>query len=230
MAIQTINVGNLVNDGLGDDLRTAFQKVNNNFNVLTTELTVTGQNIGTAGVGIFKQKTDENLQLKKLAAGDSTVVIIDDTATDTVKITAPLQNAFTSIIAGSEGAVSATTPTSSVSLVAGDNIRITKAGQNITISADLLSGELLGNLQLNSYNIIGTGDIDINGTITANNFVGTVNNIDVRPINSAVFDFDFGKIVQGTYANVVEFLFTVGDYDLGTITSPSEINLDLGTI
>ena len=28
MAIQTINIGNVVNDGLGDDLRTAFQKVN----------------------------------------------------------------------------------------------------------------------------------------------------------------------------------------------------------
>ena len=29
--IQTINIGNLVNDGTGDDLRTAFEKVNSNF-------------------------------------------------------------------------------------------------------------------------------------------------------------------------------------------------------
>ena len=28
MAIQTINIGNQVNDGLGDDLRSAFQEVN----------------------------------------------------------------------------------------------------------------------------------------------------------------------------------------------------------
>jgi hypothetical protein len=75
MAIETIHVGNLVNDGLGDDLRTAFQKVNNNFNYLTGELTVTGQNIGSAGIGIFKQKVNENLQLKKIAAGDATVEI-----------------------------------------------------------------------------------------------------------------------------------------------------------
>ena len=29
MTIQTINIGNVVNDGLGDDLRTAFEKVVN---------------------------------------------------------------------------------------------------------------------------------------------------------------------------------------------------------
>jgi hypothetical protein len=230
MAIETINVGNLANDGLGDDLRTAFQKVNNNFNYLTTELSVSGQNIGSGGVGIFKQKVDENLQLKKIAAGDATVVIVDDPATDTVKITAPLQNAFTSIIAGNDGAVSATGPTGSVSLVAGDNITITKAGQNITITADLLSGQLLGDLDLNSYEINGIGDIDINGTITANNFVGNVHGIDIRPINTAVFDYDFGTIVQGTYSSITEFLFVFGDYDFGTITSPNSISLDLGTI
>jgi hypothetical protein len=230
MAIQTINVGNLVNDGLGDDLRTAFQKVNNNFNVLTAELTVTGQNIGTAGVGIFKQKTNENLQLKKIAAGDSTVVIVDDTNTDTVKITAPLQNAFTSIIAGSSGPVDASSPTSSVALVAGDNVRITKAGQNITISADLLSGELLGNLDLNSYDIIGTGNIDISGTITADNFLGDVRGINIVPISAAVFDYDFGNIILGSYSSITEFLFAFGDYDFGSITLPNPIDLDLGTI
>ena len=31
MAIQTINIGTIANDGTGDDLREAFVKVNNNF-------------------------------------------------------------------------------------------------------------------------------------------------------------------------------------------------------
>ena len=35
MTIQTINIGNVVNDGLGDNLRSAFQKVNDNFAELT---------------------------------------------------------------------------------------------------------------------------------------------------------------------------------------------------
>ena len=30
MSIETINIGNIANDGTGDDLRSAFIKVNNN--------------------------------------------------------------------------------------------------------------------------------------------------------------------------------------------------------
>ena len=36
MAIQTINIGTIANDGTGDDLREAFVKVNNNFTELDT--------------------------------------------------------------------------------------------------------------------------------------------------------------------------------------------------
>jgi len=48
MTMQTINIGTLANDGAGDPLRTAFQKVNNNFSelysaaVLTSTATTTG--------------------------------------------------------------------------------------------------------------------------------------------------------------------------------------------
>lgn len=70
MTIQTINIGNVVNDGLGDDLRTAFQKVNANFSTLNSELAITGINLGTTGVGLFKQKTGANLEFKRLKESD----------------------------------------------------------------------------------------------------------------------------------------------------------------
>lgn len=69
MAQQTINIGNVVNDGLGDDLRTAFQKVNANFNDLYTSLTPTARNIGISGAGIFAQKVGNELQFKNIVAG-----------------------------------------------------------------------------------------------------------------------------------------------------------------
>ena len=34
MTIQNINIGNIANDGTGDDLREAFRKVNENFDEL----------------------------------------------------------------------------------------------------------------------------------------------------------------------------------------------------
>lgn len=83
MTIQTINIGNVVNDGLGDDLRSAFQKVNANFSELSSGLTVTASNLGSTGVGVFKSKVGADLQFKKLVSG--TKIFIDE-LTDTLVI------------------------------------------------------------------------------------------------------------------------------------------------
>lgn len=69
MSVQTINIGNRVNDGLGDDLRTAFEKVNSNFVELEQSLTITASNVGTTGAKVFKQKTGSNLEFKNLIDG-----------------------------------------------------------------------------------------------------------------------------------------------------------------
>ena len=69
MAIQTINIGNRVNDGLGDDLRTAFEKVNANFTELGAQLSVTGRNLGEAGAGVYKDNDGGVLQFRNLASG-----------------------------------------------------------------------------------------------------------------------------------------------------------------
>lgn len=71
MAIQTINVGNVKNDGSGDDLRTAFVKVNANFTELNNQngQNNTASNIGS-GVGIYKEKVGVDLRLRSLLAGD----------------------------------------------------------------------------------------------------------------------------------------------------------------
>jgi len=48
--------------------------------------TNTASNVGTAGVGIFKQKTSVNLELKKINAGSTKVTITDDTGDNEVDI------------------------------------------------------------------------------------------------------------------------------------------------
>lgn len=73
MAIQEIIIGNYANDGTGDDLRTAFQKVNANFASLTTSINIaTASNVGT-GVGVFKAKTVADLEFKSLTSTDGSI-------------------------------------------------------------------------------------------------------------------------------------------------------------
>jgi hypothetical protein len=88
MTIQTINIGNVVNDGLGDDLRTAFEKVNANFTDLSAQLTITATNVGAVGVGVFKEKIGADLRFKKLVSGTK-MLLSENTDTVTVNNTAP---------------------------------------------------------------------------------------------------------------------------------------------
>lgn len=147
MAIQPINIGNVVNDGLGDDLRTAFQKVNANFTDLSTSLTITASNLGTAGEGVFKQKTGTDLEFRRLLAGTKITL---DSFTDSIRINSSQPDAFTSITTNSgvivadndsipptlditiQGASSYTAP---ISGQTGRNIRVTKTSDQV-ISID----------------------------------------------------------------------------------------------
>ena len=137
MAIQTINIGNIVNDGLGDDLRTAFQKVNANFLELSTTSTTTASNIGDAGIGIFKQKSGADLQFKKLVAGVKTQITESN---DSIVITADVNDAFTRIVTN-EGIVLASNNTA-ITLQGGTNISV-KANNNV-----ITVGEIVNSVQL----------------------------------------------------------------------------------
>lgn len=94
MTIQTINIGNRVNDGLGDDLRTAFQKVNSNFSNLNASLTVTASNLGSSEYQIFAQKTGSNLEFRSLIPGDKITL---DRLAESIRINSTQPDAFTSI-------------------------------------------------------------------------------------------------------------------------------------
>lgn len=74
-AIQSINIGGFANDGTGDDLRTAFVKVNDNFARLGSVSGLTnGENLG-AGVGVFAQRNSANpvLEFRTLTSVDNSI-------------------------------------------------------------------------------------------------------------------------------------------------------------
>ena len=85
MTIQPILIGNYANDGTGDDLRTAFNKVNANFATLSTSVAISdGTSLG-AGAQIFKDKSGSNLEFRSLTSTDSTVSLTTNTTTIDLK-------------------------------------------------------------------------------------------------------------------------------------------------
>ena len=59
MAIQSINIGSIANDGTGDDLREAFNKVNANFTDLDSKLSVAeGSDAENLGLDTLVEKLD----------------------------------------------------------------------------------------------------------------------------------------------------------------------------
>ncbi len=92
MTIQPILIGNYANDGTGDDLRTAFEKVNANFLALSgTVNIINGTNVG-GGAEIFKDKDLVNLRFKTLTSTDNSVTITHDDETVNLKSTARISS------------------------------------------------------------------------------------------------------------------------------------------
>ena len=167
--IQTINIGNQVNDGLGDDLRTAFQKVNANFSDLDTQLTITGANIGGVGTGIFKQKTGSTLEFKSLVSGSKIAI---DEFTDTIRIRSTAPDAFTQIDTNAGTVTASTYP--ALTLQGGPDIVVTAFGSAITLNnvipvTSILTtfdfGYVSGELDYTTQLALAASNIDF-GTIT----------------------------------------------------------------
>lgn len=218
MAIQTINVGLLANDGTGDDLREAFIKINQNFDELDlrTEST-TATNVGDTTYTIFKQQTGNDLFFRGIAVdplypGTMALRISDDgntlyarSATASIRFTDG-----TNTIASSVEQVVTFTGTEAVRVTANNSTRtLTFDGQIARETAPTLNA-----------------DLDANNNDIIN--IGNINSIPVTSLEQ-LFNFDLGDM-NATKTSLIEWLISDYDFDLGTIDSPASVEIDLGTI
>jgi hypothetical protein len=134
MPIQEINLGNVVNDGLGDNLRTAFEKVNANFAELIDVLNINAANAQEVGYGIFKEKSGSTLIFKNLTAGTK----IDlTTAPDgnSVAINCTQEDAFRRI--ETDGGSINADDYEFITIQGGTNVNVTANNQYITVDTNL---------------------------------------------------------------------------------------------
>ena len=193
MAQQTINLGTSANDGLGDNLRSAMDKVNDNFDELYGANSV-NSNIALSGQTISSYNTNGDIILAP--DGTGTIRTAQDTIPDQndIRFIGNANIRHRGIYVGSAGLISngplglpnfanstardstISTPVDGQLVLTGSNVQVYYSDSWSTISGavggmnnvvDDTSPQLGGNLDLNSKNIDGTGSINITGGVTA---------------------------------------------------------------
>jgi hypothetical protein len=203
MSLQTINLGTLANDGTGDDLRTAFEKVINNFNYLQEQLSfeVQGENVGT-GIGVYHNKFDNLLEFNSFVSGNN------------IRLTLSENNIIVAVNMDSDLVM--------------NRQRILDSG-NIELNQEsALIGNVVGNLT-GSVTPLPGNPIGY-GNIVGNGGPALVDGISVVDIARPIQNFDFGFITNNNFDNSVDYMLFVAGMDLGTITAPAPFTIDFGTI
>jgi hypothetical protein len=180
MTIQTINLGNYANDGTGDDLRTAFEKVNANFALLDAEAAINaGANLGS-GTGIFAAKSSATLQFKSLTSDDDSVTITHDDNTVNLRSTPSISVDTSPALGGNLNLNS--------HYVYGGDIQTTVYGFDIPSMFglyNLLVSTNQVNIDLGTFGSPSAGTIDLNGS-------GNLNFLDSAGNQT---ELDFGTFV-----------------------------------
>jgi len=207
MALQTINLGTYANDGTGDDLRTAFQKVN--ANLIELYSTVSGCNVGsvppTSGVNegeLWWSTVDGKLYIYY---GSSWIEASPAGLSVTYDISATATTGGSNLdLSGSNGLLS------SVKFASGTNITVTRTSSNtITLSSTSYTG-------------------DVTGTVSSlsNHTLSSLSNVSpTAPTQGQVLIYDSGLWRPGNVSGGGG----PGDLDFGSFVTPSSTNLDLGS-
>ena len=227
MAIQSVNIGTIANDGTGDDLREAFVKVNANFSELDSRSPekTTGANLGSAGEGIFAQLYGAELQFKKIVAG-SAVTLTSDGNAITINSTAtglPQLQVF-----ADNNNVTLDNANTTLTLAGGNLTTTNLNGSTITISSETslltdLTPRLGANLDGNQKEITNTSDIKSN-----------VHGLDIREMDGVqpFLLMDLGEMAPSNLTSVLEHLAfnQVIDYGVNGLGDNTVPTADFGSI
>lgn len=222
MAIELVYLGETPNDGTGDDLLTAFQKVNANFTQLAALVTesTTASNVGT-GVSIFKNIENYDLKFKTINSGNN--ISITET-TDEILIQAI--NLFKEINLSADLGSRILSNTEILNIKGGNNVSTEIQGNDLIVSANMTelsqddSPELASSLNANSNSIVNVR------LLTADNIESLIHGIDIREFAKYTIDFDLGPISKMN--NIFDVLVTQTDIDFGTFDEPNTIEIDAG--
>jgi len=221
MAQQTINIGSAANDGTGDPLRTAFDKVNDNFTELYGVTAAgTGNNVAISGNSIISENSNGNIILDPNGTGDIVIaagaelVITDRTdhaipyteeTTGALNFTSKLTyDAGTGIFTAEDITINAATISSANS---NQNITLDPAGTGVVA----VTGSLTVSSTLSAAGITDTG-LSSFANVTVDSLNLNLNKISTNTSNA---DIELDPNGTGTVNFIVPTQSTVGSAGAG---------------
>jgi hypothetical protein len=196
MSIQYINIGSNANDGTGDDLRTAFLKVNDNFQLLATigGETNIGANLGGGGGQVYAGKTNETLNFRTIAGDVNSGITVNQSGNViTIASNFSVPASITTLISeDNSGQFTTTSPGATFRFNGTGGVTTSLNANILTIDGQFALVQdtlplLGGNLDLNGSNITGLGNISIVGNITSDNLtVGRIVTPGVFPATATI--------------------------------------------
>ncbi len=215
MALQTINLGTYANDGTGDDLRTAFQKVNANLVELYS--TVYGANVGA----VPPASGVEEGELWWSTVEGRLYIYYGTSWVEATTFTPVNYDISAETTTGGANLILSGTDLSSdaVKFASGTNITVTRTdASTITLSSTSYTGNVTGNLT-------GNADTVTNGVYTTSsiNALADVDTTTSAPATGQALVWDGINWVPGSVAA------GGGTLDFGTFTAPAGLTLDMGT-
>jgi hypothetical protein len=252
MAIQTINLGSYANDGTGDDLRTAFQKVN--ANLIELYSTVYGANVGT----VPPTSGVEEGELWWSTVEGKLYIYYGTAWIESTPVPEPVLYDISATVATGGANIhlnGSNNDSDDVKIASGTNITVTRTDANtITLSSTSYTGDVTGNLTGNvtgdvTGNLTGNAGSVTNGVYTSSsiNALADVNTVSTTPTlgqalvwngtnwipgsvsSEAVSNnFNFGTFNK-VFTDPVSYLLDAVGVNLGTFTVPAAYTIDLGT-
>jgi hypothetical protein len=248
MAIQTIYLGTYANDGTGDDLRVAFEKVNSNFTEIDS-LSVNGAiNLGS-GTPIFVGKqaslgVGDNLSFRSLVAGQNISLSSDGNS-----VTISADTTITAVEDDLQPTLGGNLQLNDFAVVNSDNlgnlrdvringIKIDQVSTSIVKITNYYVGQSLtieGTVSdISNHNLSALGNVSAAIPSPGNTLVWTGSEwapglgTSGGGIGNAYLDWDFIGL-DGIARNPIQYLLSQSNIDMGSFASPNAITVDLGT-
>jgi len=220
MAVQTINVGALANDGTGDDLREAFIKANANFEDLDIRLSnatdIVGASVGE-GQAVFKEQVGTTLNFRKLSVDplfpETMAIRVSDDGNTLYFSSTQAYYRFT------DGTYTLTSPVESVINLTGTQgaqVSVDNSTKTITFDSQIVretAPQLNANLNADNNALVN---------------VSRLNDI-LREELDRAFSWDFGELGSNR-TSLIDWFINEIDVDFGTFILGKDVSVDLGLL